>query len=61
MDANKYHFEQKIINEAMAKSIDLNKILGQQKKRVQITADKRQTEEGVKTRKVSLEQVLDIF
>jgi len=28
MDANKYHFEQKIINEAMAKSIDLNKILG---------------------------------
>ena len=43
MDVNKYYFQPKNINEAMAKSIDLTKNLGQQKKRVQITADKRQT------------------
>jgi hypothetical protein len=42
-DINKYQLEPRNINEAMAKSIDINKNFVENKKRVQVTADKRQT------------------
>jgi len=45
----------------MTKSIDLTQKISEKKKpRIQITADKRNSEEGVKTRKVHMRDVADI-
>jgi hypothetical protein len=43
------------VSDVMTKSIDVRK--GPEKKREQITADKRNTEEGVKSRKVEFREV----
>ena len=43
----------------MTRSIDITKAISK-KQRTQITAEKRQTEEGVKSRKVHEEDVSDI-
>jgi hypothetical protein len=50
----------KNVSDVMTKSIDLNKGIGEKKKRTQITAEKRNTEEGVKSRKVDMAEVADI-
>jgi hypothetical protein len=44
----------------MTKSIDITKKEPERKKRTQITADKRNTEEGVKSRKVAHSEIVDI-
>lgn len=44
----------------MTKSIDITKKQPERKKRTQITADKRSTEQGVKSRKVTKDEVSDI-
>jgi hypothetical protein len=51
-DENGHVQEHRNITGLLAHSIDMKNRTGELKKRIQITADKRQTEEGVKCRKI---------